>query len=146
MKRDYLVYPSMIGSEGGIIWSYDNVQVTSTFDDTHPLDVTAAKCNDLSICLWYVSPLWQFADSSRTKYALLGEQNKWTAVSQQRFTSIVTNTEKTQTTITLQGAAAESVQLGIYHHALSSSVITCQIPAGGGQARVVITPSNVVCA
>ncbi|CAF1692886.1 unnamed protein product, partial [Rotaria sp. Silwood1] len=78
MKRDYTVYPSMIGSESGIIWSYDNAQITSIFDDTHPLEVSTSKCNDQSICLWYVSPLWQFNDPIRTKYALLGEWGKWT--------------------------------------------------------------------
>ena len=80
MKRDYAVYPSMIESESGIIWSYDNAQMVSTFDDTHSLNVTAQKCNDLSICVWYVSPVWQFNDVVRTQYALLGELNKWTAV------------------------------------------------------------------
>jgi hypothetical protein len=55
MKRDYAMYSSMIGGESEIIWSYDNSQITSTFDDTHPLDVSASKCNNASICLCYVS-------------------------------------------------------------------------------------------
>ena len=135
----------MIGSEEGIIWSYDNAQVTSKFDDTHPLDVSAAKCNDSAICLWYASPLWQFNDPVKTKYALLGEWNKWTAVSQQRVVSIITNTEKTQTTINLQGASSEAVQLAVYHPALPSTIITCRISPSNGQAQLVITPSNVIC-
>jgi hypothetical protein len=53
MKRDYLVYPSMIGAQSGVIWSYNSSDIASTFDDTHPLDVSASECNDLSICLWY---------------------------------------------------------------------------------------------
>ena len=72
MKQDYSVYPSTIEGEVGIVWLYDIAQVTSISDDTHPLDVTASKCNDSAICLWYVSPLWQFNDPIQTKYAILG--------------------------------------------------------------------------
>ncbi len=145
MKRDYTVYPSMIESESGIIWSYDNTQLISTFDDTHHLDVTASKCNDLSICVWYVSPLWQFNDAIHTKYALLGELNKWTAVSRQRFLSITTNTEKTQTTVVVQGAASETVPVVVYHGTLGSVTVNCPIPATNGVANLVITPTNAVC-
>ncbi len=145
MKRDYTVYPSMIESESGIIWSYDNTQVISTFDDTHHLDVTASKCNDLSICVWYVSPLWQFNDAINTKYALLGESNKWTAVSRQTFLSITTNTEKTQTTVVVQGADSETVPVVVYHATLGSVTVNCVIPATGGVVNLVITPTNAVC-
>ncbi len=65
MKRNYSVYPSMIGGQSGIIWSYDTPTVQLPFDENHPLDVSAAKCHDLSICLWYVSPLWQFNDAAK---------------------------------------------------------------------------------
>jgi hypothetical protein len=51
MKRDYAVYPSMIDSEPGIIWFYNNTEKTSIFNDTSPLDVSASRCNDLSICV-----------------------------------------------------------------------------------------------
>jgi hypothetical protein len=145
MKRDYTVYPSMIGDESGIIWSYDNAQVISTFDDTHPVHVSSSKCNDLSICLWYVSPLWQFNDPGRTKYALLGESNKWTAVSRQRFVSITTNTEKMQTTIVVQGAASEVVSVIVYHSTLRSVTVNCPISTTSGHAILVITPTNAVC-
>ena len=145
MKRDYSVYPSMIGSEGGIIWSYDNFQAISLFDDTHPVEISAAKYNNLSICLWYVSPQWQFNDIARTKYALLGEWNKWTAVSRQRFLSITTNTEKTQTTVVVQGAALETVPVVVYHGNLGSITVNCAIPATTGVANLVITPTNAVC-
>jgi hypothetical protein len=145
MKRDYPVYPSMIEGESGLIWSYDNVQVTSTFDDTHPLEVTASKCGDSAICLWYVSPVWQFNDAIRTKYALLGELNKWTAVSRQRFVSITTNTEKTLTTIVVQGAPSEVVSIVVYHSNVQTVIINCVISATSGQANLVITPTNAVC-
>jgi hypothetical protein len=145
MKRDYTIYPSMIGGESGYIWSYDNALMASPFDDSHPLEVSASKCNDLSICLWYVSPLWQFNDPVRTKYALLGEVNKWTAISQQRFVSITTNAEKTQATIILQGAPSEIVVLAVFHSTLRSIYINCPISADKGQATLVITPAHVVC-
>jgi hypothetical protein len=145
MKRDYTVYPSMIGSEPGMIRSYDSAQMTSTFTDTSPLDVAASKCGNLSICLWYVSPLWQFNDPVRTKYALLGESGKWTAVSQQRFVSINTNTEKTQTTVTVQGVASEIVPVIVYHSTLLSVTVNCSISTENGQAKLVITPKNVIC-
>ncbi|CAF1261231.1 unnamed protein product [Rotaria sordida] len=145
MKRDYTVYPSMIGSESGIIWSYDNAQMTAIFDDTHPLDVLANKCNNETICLWYVSPLWQFNDPIRTKYALLGEWSKWTAVSQQRFTSITTNKEKTQAIITLQGVASEIVPIVLFHSTLHTITVNCSMSTEDGQANVIVTPTHVMC-
>jgi hypothetical protein len=125
MKRDYQIYPYIIRGESGIIWSYDNVQMSSTFDDTHPLDISANKCNNISICLWYVSPLWQFNDLSQTQYALLGEWNKWTPVSQQRFVSITNNAQNTQTTITLQIATSEIVSVVVFHSTLHYITINC---------------------
>ncbi|UJR38301.1 hypothetical protein I4U23_030971 [Adineta vaga] len=145
MKRDYVVYPSMIGSESGVIWSYDNTDVVSTFDDTHPLDVSASKCGDLAICVWYISPLWQFNDPIHTKYAFLGERNKWTAVSQQRISYITTNTEKTQTTITVQGAKSEVVSLLVHHSSLHTVNVNCSLSTDQGRGQLVITPTNIVC-
>lgn len=145
MTRDYSVYPSMVESEDGIIWSYDNAQVTATFDDTHPVQVSASKCTDKAICLWFVSPLWQFGDPIHTQYALLGEYNKWTAVSRQRFLSITTNAEKIQTTIVVQGAASEKVQILVYHSTLQILTVDCQMSAITGQANLIITPQNAIC-
>jgi hypothetical protein len=89
--------------------------------------------------------LWQFNDPIHTKYALLGESNKWTAVSRQRFLSITTNTEKTQTTVVVQGAASETVPVVVYHTTLGSVTVNCLIPATVGVANLVITPTNAVC-
>lgn len=146
MKKDYSVYPSMIQSdESGIIWSYDNVQVTSMFNNTYPLQILANQCDDLSVCVWYVSPIWQFNDVLQTKYALLGELNKWAAVSRQRFVSITTNTEKTQATIVVQGIIAETVSIGIYHAKFQSMIVNCTMSSTTGRANLIITPTNVVC-
>ena len=145
MKKDYTIYPAMIEDhDSGIIWSYDNAQVTATFDHTHPLDVSASKCNDASFCLWYVSPLWEFNDAAHTKYALLGEYNKWTVVSRQRFVSITTNTEKTQTTVVVQGVASEPVSIVVYHSTLHTQTVNCQLSAAG-QANLIITPTTTTC-
>jgi hypothetical protein len=145
MKRDYLVYPSMIGGQSGMIWSYDNSNLVSTFDDANPLNVSSNQCNNISICLWYVSPLQPLNDSFGTQYALLGEWNKWTAVSQQRFTSIVTDTKKNQATITVQGVSGETVPVVIFHSVLHSRTINCSISATNGEAHLVITAANAVC-
>jgi hypothetical protein len=145
MKRDYLVYPSMIGSQSGIIWSYDNSEVVSTFDGANPLNVSSNHCNNVSICLWYISPLQSLNDLSGTQYALLGEWNKWTAVSQQRFTSIITDTKKNQATITVQGVSGETVLVVVFHSVLLSVTVNCSISTTNSQAHLVITPSNVVC-
>jgi len=145
MKRDYSVYPSMIDSESGIVWFYNNPTKISTLNYTSPLDVSATRCNDLSICVWYISPLWQFNDLNKTKYALLGEWNKWTAVSRQRFLSIITNTENTQTTIIVQGVISEIVSIIVYHSTLQSVTVNCTISTENSQASLVITPTNAVC-
>lgn len=145
MNRDYVVYPSMISSQSGIFWSYDNVTVVSPFDNTHPINVSTTKCDELSICVWYISPLWQFNDPIRTNYALLGELNKWTPISRQRFLSITTNTEKTQTTVIIQGVSKEIIQLGVYLEYFGSMIVNCSITNENGQVNLIITPTNAVC-
>ena len=81
----------------------------------------------------------------KRQYALLGEWNKWTAVSSQRFVSITTNAEKTQATITIQGVASEIVPVAVYHSTLLSVTVNCSISAENAQAKLVITPKTVVC-
>ena len=145
MKRDYKIYPSMIYSQPGVVWFYNNTQKISVFNDTQPLDVSASRCDDSAICVWYISPLWQFNDSMQTKYALLGEWNKWTAVSRQRFLSITTNAENIQTTIVIQGIVSEIVSVAVYHSILQSITVNCSISALNSRANVIITPTNIVC-
>ena len=145
MKRDYSIYPSMIDGESGIVWFYNNRTKLSPINDTFPLEVSAQRCHGLAICVWYISPLWQFNDPKKTKYALLGEWEKWTAVSRQRFLSIRTNTENTQTTIIVQGVASEVVPVVVYHSTLQSVTINCSITAENGRASLVITPTTAIC-
>ncbi len=145
MKRDYIIYPSMIGGQSGVVWSYEDSKEVSTFSDVFPLDVLATKCDNTSVCLWYVSPLESLNDSTGIQYALLGELNKWTAVSQQRFTSIVTDTKKNEATITVQGVSGETVPVAVFHSVLLSVTVNCPISTANGQAHLVVTTSNVVC-
>lgn len=145
MKRDYLVYPFMISGQSGIIWSYNNSNVTSTFDTTTPLNVSADQCHNLTMCLWYISPLQSLNDSAGTHYALLGEWNKWTAVSQQRFLSITTDTKNNRATIIVQGVPDETVPIIVYHSVLRSMTVNCMFSSNKGQPQIVVTPSNVIC-
>jgi hypothetical protein len=144
MNRNYTVSPSMIDAQSGVLWSYDNAKEIKTFSKTNALNVRAEQCHNLTICLWYVSPLQSLNDSAGTQYALLGKWNKWTAVSQQRFTSIITDTIKNEATIIVQGAANETVQVVIFHSVLLSVTVNCSISVTNGQTHLVITPSNVI--
>ncbi len=143
MKSNFTIYPRMIGAESGVIWSYNNSNVVTTFDNSNPLKVLDDQCNNLTICLWYISPLQSLNDSSQTQYALLGEWNKWTAVSQQRFTSIIT--KENQATITVQGVQGEIVPVVVFHSVLLSVTVNCPISTVNGQAHLVVTPSNILC-
>ena len=145
MQQDYSLNPLLIDAQSGVIWPYQNSSDLNVFDDQHPLDVSASKCNNATFCLWYLSPLWQFNDANNTKYALLGEFDKWTAVSRQRITSIDTDAGKTLTTIALQGAAGEIVNLSVYHAAVNVVNVKCPLSSDKGQGKLIITPSKVTC-
>ena len=147
MKRDYTIYPSMIGSqaESAVIWSYNDSNVVTTFDKSVPLKVAADRCHNLTLCLWYISPLQSLNDSTGVQYALLGEWNKWTAVSRQRFTSIMTDTKKNIATVTVAGISGEIIPVVVFHSVLLAVTVSCPISAVNGQARLVITTSNVIC-
>ena len=146
MRRNYSLIPSMIKSPEGIIWSFDNPYELFTFNQNHSLIVSTNKCNDTSYCLWYSSPLWQFNDSLETKYAFMGEINKWTFVSQQRFSSFNINSDNTQMTITIQGIPNESIHLLIYHSKFQSIIqIICHLSMFNTQIQLIINLTNVTC-
>lgn len=135
----------MIGGEPGVVWFYDNTTEVKTFSDGSPLNVLANQCGNVSVCLWYVSPVIGLSETSNEQYALLGEWNKWTAVSQQRFTSIETDRRNSRAVITVQGVADEVVPVVVYHSTLLSVIVNCHISTMNGQAQLVITTNNVVC-
>jgi hypothetical protein len=144
MKQDYSINPLLLDSQSGVIWPYQNPSDLNPFDNQHPLDVSANKCDNSTFCVWYLSPLWQFNDANNTKYALLGESDKWTAVSRQRITSISTDAGKTLTTVSLQGSAGEIVNLSVYHAAMNVVSVKCSL-SSTGQAQLIISPSKVTC-
>jgi hypothetical protein len=146
MKRDYLVYPSMIGAQSEIIYSYDNFQEPVIFDDSNPLNVSAQQCDNLTTCLWYVSPIWQLNDTDSMPYALIGEFGRWTGVSKQRITSIVRDTEKNQVTVTVQGLLNEHVTLVFSVLNRILEYVSCFTSATNGQVRFIVIPHNIMCA
>ncbi|UJR07070.1 hypothetical protein I4U23_011358 [Adineta vaga] len=143
MERDYQIYPSMIGASSGVIWSHDNPNEVLTFDNDHPLNVLASKCHDLSICLWGISPLIEFAD--KTQYAFLGEWNKWTAVSSQRVTYITNMSGINLAEIGLQGLLNEKSPFLVYHSTLGIVNVTCPFGPDAGEAQIVIDSKRVIC-
>lgn len=145
MQQDYLVFPSMIGAVSGLAWPYDNATDVRGFSAPIPIEITARKCHNLSICVWYVSPLQSLGDAEGTQFALFGEWNKWTAVSQQRFTSIDIDITNNRAVITLEGVADEVVPVVVFHSVLLSVTVNCRIAADNSPARVTVTTSTVTC-
>lgn len=146
MRQDYSISPAMIGAQPGVVWPYDDSTSVLAFTDKNPLNVSHCRCSAAGICLWYVSPLIQLTASSTVSYALLGEQNKWTAISRQRIVSIDNQTINHIAIITLQGAPGERVSFSIFHTKMLSVTVTCQMSTDIGQARIIITTSSVDCA
>jgi hypothetical protein len=146
MKRNYSIIPSMIGSSNGIIWSFDNPYQLFTFDQNHSVQISHQLCNDTSFCLWYNSPLWYFNDSQSTKYAFMGELNKWSFVSQQRFSSLFINSDNTNMTIIVEGVPNELVYILIYHSKFESIIqLTCHFYTDKLETQLVINSTNVIC-
>jgi hypothetical protein len=146
MRRNYSLIPSMIGSPSGLIWSFSNPYELFTFDENHSLLISNEKCNDTTYCLWYSSPLWQFNDSLSTRYSFMGEMNKWTFVSQQRFSSLTRNSANTQMTILIEGVSNELVDILVYHSKFESIIhLVCNLSRDTGQAQLIINSTDVIC-
>jgi len=145
MKKDYIIYPSTIRSQPGIVWFYENASLTSSFNETNPIHVQSTECHNTSNCLWYISSLQSLNDTDETQYALLGELNKWTAVSRQRFLSIETDIINHQARITIEGVAKEIVSIAIYHSKLQTVIVNCSCSLQTNQTDILITSSNVIC-
>ncbi|CAF1317548.1 unnamed protein product [Rotaria sordida] len=144
MKQDYSIYPSMIGGQSGMLWSYDDTTTILPFSDTNPLNISHCRCSVASMCLWYVSPLIELGDSE-IYYALLGEQNKWTAISQQRIISIANQPQNKIAIIRIRGAPGETVLMGVYHSDLKFITIGCSIPPDIDQIEIIISVADVIC-
>jgi hypothetical protein len=112
MKQDYLIYPSMIGTEPGVIYIEDGYTGPAYFDESHPLTIPFDRCHELNLCIWYVSPIWQLKDYP--VWALLMDEDKWAGINKQRFISIIRDIEKNQVTITAQGVFNSDGQLRLW--------------------------------
>ncbi|CAF2054431.1 unnamed protein product [Rotaria magnacalcarata] len=146
MKRNYSIVPSMIRSSNGILWSFDNPYKINYFDENHSLEISNKICNLTSFCLWYSSPIWSFNDSVSSKYSFMGEINKWTFISQQRFPSLYTNADNTQMTIVVQGVANEIVEVLVYHSKFQSIIhVNCHFYIDHLIAQLIINSTNVIC-
>lgn len=146
MRRNYSIIPSMIRSASGIIWSYDNPYDIFYFNENKSLFISSKLCNQTSFCLWYTSPIWSFNDSLSTKFAFMGELNKWTFISQQRFSFLKFNSENTQMTIIAKGIRNELIQILIYHSKFQSIIhLHCLISNENLQVQIIINSTNVYC-
>jgi len=146
MKRDYLVYPSMIGAKSGIIWAPDSLEEPTIFDDSKPLNVSASKCHNTTMCVWYVSPVWQFNDPDKFVYALFGDLTRWTGVSRQQIISIDKDFNNNNITITVQGFPNQLVRLFFSVFINVEELVSCGTSDTSGQARFVVAPHKISCA
>jgi len=111
MKQDYVIYPSMLGMKSGALWLYTTSGHIVVFDQSNPLNIYADACPLLTVCIWYISPLWEFNDQANSGVAFMGEFGKWTPVSRQRFTSINIDHKENQARVTYQGTPNEEITI-----------------------------------
>ena len=58
----------------------------------------------------------------------------------------MTDRQNGQATITIQGATGEIIPVIFFHSALSSITVNCSISTtSGGEAKITVTTSNIVC-
>jgi hypothetical protein len=147
MKRNYSIIPSMIGGTSlGLIWSYDNPFKLFYFNENNSLDISKDLCNETSFCLWYNSPILYFNDSLSTQYSFMGELNKWTFISRQRFSSLILNNNNTQMRILVKGTPNEFVYILVYHSKFQSIIrVVCRFYQDKLITQLIINSTNVIC-
>ena len=89
---------------------------------TAGLDIVPCGLSDLQ--LWSIAPL--LGDSG---WALLGEPDKWVSVSRQRFANLTANKDGASVTVT--GAAGESVAVDWWSETKGQQRIHCKLGAAG---------------
>lgn len=129
MKQDYIIYPSMLGIESGAIWDRTGSHDVSIIDESHPIHISTDTCSGSSICVWYISPLWQLNGQPNSGVALLGEFDKWTPVSPQRFTSFTIDQTENQVRITYQGMPYAEIDVTYYQGTIAGRA--CLLDANG---------------
>ena len=140
MKQDYVIYPSMLGIDSGAIWDRTGASTISVFDQSNPLTIYADACPLLTVCLWYVSPIWQFDG----EVSFMGELSKWTPVSRQRFTSIAIDTKENQARVTFQGVPDERVPIVTFYPPEGWAITSCFV-GQNGTGWAIITSGILTC-
>ena len=144
MKKSYMIYPSMLKMRSGAIWYPLTSGSVEVFDESNPLKIYADACPRSVVCIWYISPMWQFDSDPNSGVALIGDFDKWTAVSRQRFTSIIIDDKQSQATVTYQGVSNERVSIFIFHSYGAMVVKACFV-GQNGTGWAIITSTIVTC-
>jgi hypothetical protein len=143
MTKDYVIYPSMIGAKPGAIFLDDGFSFPARFDESHPLTIPFDSCNELNLCVWYVSPTWQLKDY--LVWALLKDFSKWAGITKQRYKSIVHDTENNQIIITAQGIFNEPTR-PIFTIGLDGlDQPSCWTSSTNDTVRFILTTDGVHC-
>ena len=145
MQRDYSLTPALLNVQSGLVWSYKNPAVVNVFDDNNLLAILKDNFAETSFCVFYLTPVWEFDVTYKSRYELLGETDKWTAVSRQRISGINIDSSQALVSVTIEGSTNEIVNLSVYNSVLSVVSIKCPILSTTGQARLVISPKMVTC-
>jgi hypothetical protein len=141
MQKDYVIYPSMIGTERGAI-QIDGADIV-LFDESHPLTIPFDRCHELNLCVWYLSPLWQL--KGYPEWAIMGEDDKWAGISGKRFKSIVNDTENNQIIITVQGLADEGIGVNFAIGFGGGGWARCFISGLNNTLRYILTTTGLQC-
>jgi hypothetical protein len=145
MKQDYVIYPSMLGMESGAIWYYTTSRQIDFFDKSNPLNIYADACSLLTVCIWYISPIWQFDGQAESAVAFMGDFGKWVPVSRQRFTSIVIDPKENQARVTYQGVFNERISIITFNpYSEEQSCVSCFVNRNG-TGWAVITSTIITC-
>lgn len=136
----------MLGIKSGALWSKTGSHDTTVFDQSHPLYIHADTCSQSNVCVWYISLIWQFNSQPNSAVALMGDFDKWTPVSRQRFTSITIDPAENQARVTYQDVANEEVYLMTYYLYPFGSMggRSCFVNENG-TGWAVITPTITTC-
>jgi hypothetical protein len=98
------------------------------------------------MCIWYVSPLWQFIDPDKFVYAFFGDFTRWAGVIRQQIISIDKDMDNHNIAITAQGFPNQSVRLVFSVFTDGLSYDSFDTSDTNGQARFFIILHNIICA
>ncbi len=144
MKKNYVIHPSMLGITSGALWFGTSSGDISVFDESKPLHIIAHKCSGSTICIWHISPIWQFNSPPGSSVAFLGDFGKWAPISRQRFTSLIMDSENSQARLTFQGVPGEEIFIFTFYPPLGTAGHACFV-TGNGTGWATITSTILTC-